>query len=59
MADGRATLDEAVATDAQRNVAFAKRQRTWFRSELDIAWLDATLADPVGRALALARMATR
>ena len=58
VADGRSTLEEAVATDAQRNVAFAKRQRTWFRSEPDIAWLDATSTDPFESALALARTAT-
>jgi tRNA dimethylallyltransferase len=43
--DGRATLEEAIAVDAQRNVAFAKRQRTWFRSEPGIEWLDASDAD--------------
>ena len=58
VADGRSTLDEAVDTDAQRNVAFAKRQRTWFRSEPDIAWLDTTSTDPFEGALALARTAT-
>jgi tRNA dimethylallyltransferase len=39
--DGRATVDEAIERDAQRNRAFARRQRTWFRSEPDIEWLDA------------------
>jgi tRNA dimethylallyltransferase len=58
VADGRATLEEAVAKDAQRNVAFAKRQRTWFRSEPDIAWLDATDDDPFEEALGHARRAT-
>ena len=58
VADGRLSLDEAVATDAKRNVAFAKRQRTWFRSEPDIAWLDATATDPFEAALANARRAT-
>ena len=58
VADGRRTLDEAVAADAQRNVAFARRQRTWFRSEPEIAWLDATATDPFERALALVRTAT-
>jgi tRNA dimethylallyltransferase len=38
--DGGATLDEAIERDAQRNRAFARRQRTWFRSEPDIEWLD-------------------
>jgi tRNA dimethylallyltransferase len=45
--DGELTRDAAIELDAQRNVAFAKRQRTWFRSEPDIAWLDATDALPV------------
>jgi len=58
VADGRRTLEEAVAADAQRNVAFAKRQRTWFRGEPDIAWLDTTSGDPFERAVALARAAT-
>jgi tRNA dimethylallyltransferase len=31
--DGTRSLDEAIDLDAARNVAFAKRQRTWFRSE--------------------------
>ncbi|HET7026076.1 MAG TPA: tRNA (adenosine(37)-N6)-dimethylallyltransferase MiaA [Candidatus Limnocylindrales bacterium] len=39
--DGEVTLDEAIELDARRNVAFAKRQRTWFRSEPDIEWLTA------------------
>ena len=58
VADGRTTLDEAVAADAQRNIAFAKRQRTWFRGEPDITWLDGTHTDTLERALALARDAT-
>jgi tRNA dimethylallyltransferase len=40
--DGQATVEEAIGADAARNVAFAKRQRTWFRSEPDVEWLDAT-----------------
>jgi tRNA dimethylallyltransferase len=56
--DGELTRDEAIAEDARRNVAFAKRQRTWFRSEPDIEWLDAStsgiLPSAVGIALALA-----
>ena len=55
VADGRSTLEEAVAKDAQRNIAFAKRQRTWFRSEPDIEWLDATTTDPLDTALEHAR----
>ena len=32
--DGRSTLDAAIELDVARNVAFAKRQRTWFRAEI-------------------------
>jgi tRNA dimethylallyltransferase len=53
--DGRSTLDQAITEDARRNAAFAKRQRTWFRSEPDIAWLDATGGPPLDDALAAAR----
>ena len=45
MLDGTSSLDEAIALDVRRNVAFAKRQRTWFRAEPEIDWLDAA-ADP-------------
>ena len=48
--DGEATLEEAIALDAQRNVAFARRQRTWFRAEPSLAVVDATV-DPVVAAL--------
>ncbi len=34
--DGQMTIDAAIAADAQRNWAYARRQRTWFRSEPDI-----------------------
>lgn len=53
--DGAATLDEAIERDAARNVAFAKRQATWFRSEPGIAWLDPTAGDPLPAALTAAR----
>jgi tRNA dimethylallyltransferase len=39
--DGELTREQAIELDAKRNVAFAKRQATWFRSEPDIEWLDA------------------
>ncbi len=48
--DGEATLAEAITLDAQRNVAFARRQRTWFRAEPSLATMDAT-ADPAPAAL--------
>jgi tRNA dimethylallyltransferase len=53
--DGSLTLEEAIAQDVRRNIAFAKRQRTWFRAEPDITWLDATADDTPARALALVR----
>ena len=39
--DGTMTKEAAIAEDARRNVGFAKRQRTWFRSEPGVEWLDA------------------
>jgi tRNA dimethylallyltransferase len=56
--DGSATREEAIERDASRNVRFAKRQRTWFRSERAIHWLDPTAGDPLRAALELARTAT-
>jgi len=53
--DGRLTRDEAIAEDARRNVAFAKRQRTWFRTEPDITWLDPNDRGTLDAALAQAR----
>jgi len=49
--DGQSTLEEAIDLDAARNVAFAKRQRTWFRREPALAVLDAT-GDPLPQLLA-------
>jgi tRNA dimethylallyltransferase len=42
VADGAMTREAAIEQDARRNVAFAKRQRTWFRAETGVTWLDAT-----------------
>jgi tRNA dimethylallyltransferase len=56
--DGELTREAAIALDAQRNVAFAKRQATWFRSEPGIEWLDAvdaTTPDARDRILGMAR----
>src|SRR5690349_19256819 len=49
VADGAETREAAIDQDARRNVAFAKRQRTWFRAESVVTWLDAT--DPFDEAL--------
>ena len=38
---GRTDLATAKATDVSRTWAYARRQRTWFRSEPGIDWLDA------------------
>lgn len=42
---GELTLEQAIELDARRNVAFTRRQRTWFRSEPSLVVLDAT-TDP-------------
>jgi tRNA dimethylallyltransferase len=63
--DGELTLEAAIAEDARRNQAFAKRQRTWFRSEPDIRWVDATDRDldravmAIATELVLKRSSTR
>lgn len=48
VADGTITREVAIEQDARRNVAFAKRQRTWFRGEPGVTWLDAR--DPFDQA---------
>ena len=58
VADGELSRDEAIDQDARRNLAFAKRQRTWFRAEPGVQWLDATTTDPFAAALAIARTVT-
>jgi tRNA dimethylallyltransferase len=54
LADGVIGREEAIEQDARRNALFAKRQRTWFRAEPDIVWLDAR-TDPFDEALDLVR----
>jgi len=53
--DGRLTRDEAIAEDVRRNVAYARRQRTWFRAEPAIEWMDATDPATTERATTRAR----
>ena len=48
--DGELDLETAIQLDATRNVAFAKRQRTWFRREPSLYVLDAT-EDPAPAAI--------
>ena len=52
--DGELSRDQAIELDARRNEQFAKRQATWFRSEPEIEWLDASAA-PLQRTLDAAR----
>jgi tRNA dimethylallyltransferase len=52
--DGRLSRDEALTETVRRTVAFAKRQRTWFRAEPGIDWL-ASEEDPLPAALMTAR----
>jgi tRNA dimethylallyltransferase len=54
---GRQTVAEAASATAQRTRVYARRQRTWFRREPDVTWLDAAQASTVGRAVELARLA--
>ncbi len=49
--DGELTRSAAIELNAQRNNAFSKRQRTWFRTEPGIAWFDATETLPIAAAL--------
>jgi tRNA dimethylallyltransferase len=51
--DGELTRDAAIELDARRNIQFAKRQATWFRSEPDVHWLDAASPDLEHDAVAL------
>ena len=53
--DGEIDRETAIERDAQRNVAFAKRQSTWFRSEPDIEWLSLPDVQPLPIALERAR----
>ncbi len=52
--DGQLTLDAAIELNAHRNRQLARRQRTWFRAEEGVEWLDAS-ADTLPRALEVAR----
>lgn len=48
--DGTLTAEEAIEVVARRTRQFARRQRTWFRNEPEVEWLDAA-ADPLPAAL--------
>lgn len=53
--DGERTPDEAMTAVSHRTVAFASRQRTWFRSEPSFEWIDATGVDPTAAAVMAVR----
>jgi tRNA dimethylallyltransferase len=52
--DGSLDLAAAIELDVARNIAFARRQRTWFRREPDIEWHDPSAGDPLPRVIELA-----
>jgi len=54
--DGTLTLEDAIQQDATRTNQFARRQRTWFRAEPDVNWLDPA-SDPLPAALELVKNA--
>lgn len=43
--DGECSMDEAIAAIKQATRRYAKRQRTWFRKDARIHWLDADTID--------------
>jgi tRNA dimethylallyltransferase len=52
--DADEDMDRAAAATAQATRRFVRRQRSWFRRDKRITWLDATRADLVAAARALA-----
>jgi tRNA dimethylallyltransferase len=57
LAGERASIDDAIAAAVRRTVAFARRQRMWFRRDPRITWLgsDGNPGEPTGALLALWR----
>jgi tRNA dimethylallyltransferase len=53
--DGTLTVEQAIERNIQRNRQLAKRQRTWFRAEPEVNWLDAASPALVDDAFAIAR----
>jgi tRNA dimethylallyltransferase len=50
--EGTIDIERAIERTTLRTRQLARRQRTWFRAEPDITWLDSA-ADPLARALGL------
>ncbi|RIX35765.1 tRNA (adenosine(37)-N6)-dimethylallyltransferase MiaA [Corynebacterium falsenii] len=53
--EGECSLDEAIEATVMGTRRYARRQRSWFRRDPRIEWLDAAAPDVVGRALNLVR----
>jgi tRNA dimethylallyltransferase len=53
MLDGELPEDEAVRLTVQATRRFVRRQRSWFRRDPSVRWLDPTAPDVVARALEL------
>jgi tRNA dimethylallyltransferase len=53
---GNGTEDEARAATVRATRRFVRRQRSWFRRDARVAWLDGARPDLVGAALALCRL---
>ena len=56
--DGKLTLDGAVDRNITRNWQFARRQKTWFRAEPGVTWLDAE-RDPASAAKQIVEKVSR
>ena len=41
--NGKASLEEVIATIQQNSRRYAKRQLTWFRNRMDLKWMDLVL----------------
>ncbi len=54
--DGECSLEEAIEDIKTASRRYAKRQRTWFRKDTRISWLDATNATPYDLANQIAHM---
>jgi tRNA dimethylallyltransferase len=47
--DGKVTLDEAIANLKQNSRRYAKRQLTWFRNKMEVAWFDMTDVENISK----------
>jgi tRNA dimethylallyltransferase len=47
--DGKVTLEEAIANLKQNSRRYAKRQLTWFRNKMEVAWFDMTDAENISK----------